>query len=62
MSLNNVVIEIDEVEYLITPESANEITSGVGEIYLHRLVDNNVILFPLEEIKKSISKGIIDQL
>lgn len=62
MSLNNVVIEIDEVEYLITPESANQITIGVGEIYLHRLVDNNVILFSLEEIKKAISKGVVDQL
>lgn len=60
--LNNVVIGIEEVDYLITTDSALQITKEQDLITLHRLIDNKDILFPLEQVKKALKNKIIDRL
>ena len=60
--LNNAVIEIEEVDFLITPGAAAKIEKGIEMITLHRLVDNKDIVFPIEVVRAVIKKGITDRL
>jgi hypothetical protein len=60
--LKNVVIEIDEVDLLITPDAAAQIIREKEVIVLHRLVDNKDLPFSLVQVKEAIKKGIVDRL
>lgn len=60
--ITGAVIEIEEVEYLIKAETAKQINKESDLIILHRLIDNENIVFPLIEVKKAIERGIIDRL
>lgn len=62
-NLTNAVIEIDEVEYLITEESADKINKGAETISLKRLIDYEERLISLKTLLKIIKQGgIIDRL
>jgi hypothetical protein len=60
--LENAIIEINDVEYLIKPEVAKLIKEDFGMIPLERLFDNKKILFSLDEVKMAISRGVVDWL
>ncbi len=62
-NLENAVIEIQEVEYLITKEASEQIKMKKETIDLRRLIDHKNISFSLILINEAIKKdGIIDNL
>ncbi len=60
--VNNPVIEINEVEYLVTSHTKKQIEDGVEMVLVHRLVDNKDMFFPLHEVKKALKNNIVDYL
>ena len=61
--LENAVIEIEEVEYLINKNAAAEIGRGEKMIILRRLVDLEYHHVSLRVVKRALKKpGIVDYL
>ena len=61
-NLLNAVIEIDEVEFLITETSAKQIAAREALVLLHCLVDSKNMVFPLDIAEKAIKNGIVDRI
>ena len=62
-NLENAVIDIDEVEYIINKDAAKSILLNEKTVILKRLVDQKKVIMSLKEVRKSIlDNGIIDTL
>lgn len=59
----NIVIEIEEVEYLVNDEVVELIKKGEESIELRQLYDGQNYLFTIQEIEGSLVKnGVVDYL